>query len=305
MKTQHLDAGANSHLLFDASLAPALTIDSGDAVTFKTLDACWGEVRSIDDFLRYRAEYRRGSNPMTGPVFVRGARAGGTLRVDVLGIELDEVGFQLIGPNRAMIVDEVTEWMHYTVRVEGDWITVGDKLRLPADPIIGQLGNAPLGGATNRPNPCGGNLDCPFVKTGASVYLPVDVDGALFSVGDVHARQGDGEIVGAPEIGARVMLRLTYQPERIAPWPVIEDAESWHALASASDESEAVRLAVFHAAEVVRHHRAELSLADAMVLLTMTAKIHCCRAGRWGDHGPVVAVSVPKDMLLSHQPQPA
>jgi amidase len=294
MSTHALDA-SRCHTLFDASLPPALTIDSGDVVTFKTLDACWGEVRSIDDFHRYRSQNRR-SNPITGPVFVRNAVPGGTLRVDVLRIELDPIGFQLIGPSRGLIRDEVPTWTCHLVRVEGATLTLSNGTTLPTDPVIGQLGNAPAGEPTNKPTRVGGNLDCPFIRQGATVYLPVEVEGAMFSVGDVHARQGDGEIVGAPEIGATVTLRLSVLPQKLSSWPIVEDAEHWHALASAQTDAEAIRLAVFNAADFLCS-TAGMSLGDAMVLMTMIAEIHCCRTGAWADHGPVVAVSMSKRLM--------
>src|SRR5438046_688086 len=95
---EHFIDRTHVHALFDRNNAPAAVIESGDTVTFETLDACWGEVRSIEQFHRYRSNKTRVSNPITGPVFVRGARAGGGLVLDILRVELDETGFQLIGP---------------------------------------------------------------------------------------------------------------------------------------------------------------------------------------------------------------
>src|SRR3954453_21387192 len=106
----HVVDHSHLHALFDRAQPPALTIDSGDEVTFETLDACWGEGRSIADFERYRADKLRISNPLTGPVYVRGAKAGATLAVDIVGVELDPIGFQLIGPNRGVVRDEVSAW---------------------------------------------------------------------------------------------------------------------------------------------------------------------------------------------------
>src|SRR6185503_7642567 len=95
---------------------------------------------------------RHPSNPITGPVYIEGAGAGGTLVVEILDIELDPIGFQLIGPDRGVIRDEVADWKHYEVRVEGDDIVVGDRLRVKADPVVGAFGNAPVGEPTNQAN---------------------------------------------------------------------------------------------------------------------------------------------------------
>lgn len=296
MTDHHIDS-SHCHLWFDKSTPPVLSIESGQTVSFKTLDACWGEVRNIDDFHRYRRDNPHGgSNPITGPVFIRQAAPGGTLVVDIRQIELDPIGFQLIGPQRAMILDEITDWTCHEVHIDGDRIRMGNGLQLPADPVIGQLGTAPAGPRTGHANPCGGNLDCPLVRTGTTVYLPIEVPGALFSVGDVHARQGDGEIVGAPEIGATVTLRLSCLPHRLAHWPLVEDRDGWHIIATAPSEADAIRLAVFEFARMLQKFD-NRSFEDAMVFLTLTARIRCCRSGRWADQGPVFCVSVSKPFL--------
>lgn len=126
----------------------------------------------------------------------------------------------------------------------------------------------------------------------------------MFSVGDVHARQGDGEIVGAPEIGALITLRLSYFPEKSIDSPVVEDAQNWHVIGWGDHETEAIRRAVFAAAEFVQRTYG-LALDDAMILLTMIAKIHCCRTGPWGDQGSVIAVSMPKSLLPAKVSEPS
>jgi amidase len=277
---------------FDPGIAPALRVKVSDEVVFDCADTCSGQVRSLETLHDY---FRRKhpSNPITGPVHVEGARPGGTLAVEILKIDLDEIGFQLIAPNRGVMRDEVETWKHYEIRVRGDEMTIGDRVRLPISPIIGALGNAPAAGATNLANRCGGNLDSPQIRTGAKVYFPIEVEGALFSLGDVHARQGDGELVGAPEIGARVRVRFAHIQEReLAPWPVVEDAEHWTIVTTAHDEAEAARLGAIAGARLLAEQR-NLPFDDAMVLLGMIAEIHCSRTGNWGQ-GPVVSLAWPK-----------
>src|SRR5438105_3603357 len=149
------------HTLMDRGLPPAMRIDPGEPLAIETLDACYGRVRSLADFTRFRdgPDYR--PDPLTGPIYVEGARAGGGLMVEIRSVELDEAGFQLIGPHRAIIKDEVPEWDCYSVKIRDGRICLPRGLELPIDPVIGTLGNAPAGEPTNRPNPLGGNLDCP------------------------------------------------------------------------------------------------------------------------------------------------
>lgn len=282
--------------MFDRSIPPVARVCAGELVTIETWDACYGRVRSITDFVAYRKEQehtRRFGNPITGPVYVEGAKPGGTLMVEILNIILDETGFQMVGPERGVIRNEVAQERCYLVRVAQDRLLLGDRLELRAKPTVGTLGNAPVGEPTNHPGQLGGNLDVPQVCKGAKVYLPIQVEGAMFYLGDVHAAQGDGEIVGAPEIGAKVEVRFELLGQKQSCWPMIEDAGHWHFVACAGDQSEAVRVAVLEAAKFVASHYG-MSLEDALVLLTMTVEIHCCRISGWGNLEPVICVSFPK-----------
>jgi amidase len=283
------------HFAFDRDVPPALTIEPPREVTFETLDACSGRVRTGDQFLHYRAEKRQ-SGPLTGPVSVAGAELGGTLVVDVLNIELDPSGFQLVGPNRAIVENEVTRWTCYEVRNDDGRILLPNGIELPADPIIGTFGNAPAGRPSQDASRVGGNQDVPAVKVGCRLYIPIEVPGALFSLGDVHARQGDGEVVGAPEIGARVTVRLSVLGHKHSDWLMIEDKTHWHTACSGKDEYQAARRAVFHNADfITKTHNLELK--DALILLTMIGGISICRTGAWGGLRPVVCSSFSKELL--------
>ena len=196
------------HTHFDKDRAPVLTVRPGEEVAFETMDACWGLVHSVEEYLAYRAQPYRGGDPVTGPVYVEGAEPGDTLVVHILQVELTGSGFQLIGPDRAMVRDEVPEWSCWTVTPKGDRFELSNGISLPAVPVIGTFGNAPAGAPINQANPLGGNCDIPAARAGCRLHVPVEVPGALFSLGDVHACQGDGEVVGAPEVEARVAVRF-------------------------------------------------------------------------------------------------
>ncbi len=285
----------SNHFDFDRHEEPVLTVGSGATVTFHTLDACCGEVRTVEQFLNRRNSGRR-SGPLTGPVYIEGAAPGQTLVVDVVDVQLDPTGFQLIGPGRAIVKDEVSEWTCYEVNIVGDRIRLRNGVDVPVDPVIGTFGNAPESGSTKLANRLGGNQDVPAAKIGARLYIPIEVPGALFSVGDVHACQGDGEIVGAPEIGAKVTLRFTLAEEQHSEWCMIEDETHWHTACPGSTEDEATRKAVFHnAAFICRRYHVELK--DALILLTMIGKLSISRTGTWGPHVPVVCSSFPKKCI--------
>lgn len=284
----------NTHI--DRNLPPAMSVSPGELVVIETRDACYGRVRSGADFERYRNDPNRQPDPLTGPIEVIGARAGGGLTVEIVDVELDDEGFQLIGPQRAVIRDEVAEWDYYSVRIRDGMIQLPRGLELPVEPVIGTLGTAPAGNSTLQPNRLGGNLDCPQIRIGSRVYLPVEVDGAYFFLGDVHARQGDGEIVGAPEIGARVSVRFEVSEKPLAAWPMIEDDSHWRVLTAAATEGEAIRTGVFEIARFVQS-KYGVSFNDALVLLTMCVSLRCSRTGGWGDLHSVVCTSFAKTVM--------
>ena len=284
------------HPRFDKSLPPVVTVVPGEEVVFETLDACYGEVRTLDQLMRYRQQPSRGGDPVTGPVYVDGARPGDTLVVEVRSIELVSPGFQLIGPDRGIIVDEVPDWTFYEVTADRDRIRLANGLEFVAQPVIGCFGNAPAGEPTNQAGPLGGNYDVPAVRAGCRLYIPIEVPGGLFSLGDVHARQGDGEIAGAPEIGARVTAQLDVRPGRHSEWFMIEDATSWHSAIAADTEAAAARLAVFQNARFIERNWG-VAWKDALIILSIIGCLSICRSGKWGRHGPVVCSSFSKSEL--------
>ena len=283
------------HFEFDRNMEPVLSVTPGEEVVFETLDACCGEVRTLEQFLA-RRETDRKSDPLTGPAFVEGAYPGDTLVVEILKIEPDASGFQLIGPDRAIIRDEVPDWTCYEVRVDGDTFSLPCGLEFPVNPTIGAWGNAPKGEPTHSANRCGGTLDAPEVCTGVKLHIPVAVPGALFSLGDVHACQGDGEVVGAPEIGARVTVRFEVLKRGHEGWSMIEDDTHWHTPRAAETEAEAARQAVFQNARfIAAAHNVEFK--DALVFLTMAGRLSMSLTGWWGQLQPVVCSSFSKRAL--------
>jgi len=282
---------------FDKSLRPVAEVGPGEQVLFETIDACWNEVRNLEDFEVHRRGGKPGTgNPITGPVFVRGAAPGQTLVVEIMDVLLDPVGFQLIGPNRAVIRDEVEVFDHYTVAIEGQTIQLPRGMHLPVAPVIGTIGVAPEGAPSNAPGPWGGNVDVPQIAIGARIYLPVFVEGALFSLGDVHARQGDGEVVGAPEIGAQVTVKFDLLPDRWSDWPLVEHGDNWYAITCGPDEAEGLRQGVFACARLVQRMHG-ISFNDALILMTMTIQLHCARTGNWGNIEPVICSGFSKKLI--------
>lgn len=186
---------------------PAARIKSGETLCFETLDCYSGQIRSTDASM---AECR--FNPATGPVFIEEARPGDILKVEILGIDLSAQGVMVDGPNSGITGRAVTERRVKLLPIRDGFIHFHESLHIPVQPMIGVIGTAPEGEGidTGTPGPHGGNMDCSQIGIGATLYLPVQVEGALLALGDLHARMGDGEVaVCAVETGGRVTARIT------------------------------------------------------------------------------------------------
>ncbi len=190
--------------------APQFTVEPGEEFLAET-ELCSGSwLTSIHD--TWAPEKATALNP-TVCVAVRGAQPGMLLAVDILDIEPDKLGYTGFGPGNTLARAICPrEWgMNVkTVRIEDGLIHWSDTLKLPIAPMIGTLGAAPRQETLSnaRGGPHGGNMDVQEVRAGSTVYLPVEVEGALLHIGDVHALQGDGEINNAGGIECRSIVRL-------------------------------------------------------------------------------------------------
>jgi acetamidase/formamidase len=150
---------------------------------------------------------------LSGPVAVRGAEPGEVLRIDLIHIQTDDWGYTKVEPGVGILGDQVQQGLVkvWDLRTPGI-ADFGAGIRVKTAPFLGIVGVAPTGPGkgTQSPGTHGGNLDIKHLTTGSSLWLPVQVPGALVSFGDAHAAQGDGEICGtAIETGATALVRLT------------------------------------------------------------------------------------------------
>jgi acetamidase/formamidase len=197
---------------FDGALEPVLTIDSGDGVTIECVSgnpewmppASTGfQVLPDVQMIHQRAKKGTGNHILTGPIFVRGATVGDVLEVRILDIELrQDWGFNLFRAYMGTIPEDYPYYrlMHVALDKKSSMATLPSGLKVPIRPFFGQLAVAPskdFGRQNSKePREFGGNLDCKELVAGSTIYLPVWNEGALFSTGDGHAAQGDGEVNG-------------------------------------------------------------------------------------------------------------
>jgi acetamidase/formamidase len=281
-----------THRSWDATLAPVLEVEPGDVVVAETDDFAAGQIvrdSSAADLLEldFDAIY-----PLAGPIAVRGVRPGDALAVEILGFELPEWGWACVIPGLGPLPQE--EFPNPVLRVfdltSGDTTALGDGVQIPIEPFCGTMG---VPGAVMRGTPIppphagGGNMDTRHLTAGATLYLPVEVEGALFSLGDAHAAQGDGEVaISGLECAMRTRFRLDVIRDARLPAPQLRrpagsltprvDHAGWYATTGVEpDLMEASRAAVRAMIDHLGRERG-LSREDAYILCSLAGDLKIC-----------------------------
>ncbi|MEM4917169.1 MAG: acetamidase/formamidase family protein [Acidilobaceae archaeon] len=238
------------HNRWHPDIKPVIEVNPGDIIEVETRDALDGQISPDPGFDDVAGADLSLVHPLTGPVYVRGAKPGDLLVVDVLSITPDSFGYSVIIPGFGLLRDLFPKPFKVRWAISGGYATSPDlpNVRIPADPFFGVMGVAPSkpllesirrreddlmkrGGFVLPPTPKGavpqiepiaseglrtipprengGNLDIRHFSPGSKIFFPVFVDGALFSLGDAHYAQGDGEVCGtAIEMNAKATLRF-------------------------------------------------------------------------------------------------
>jgi acetamidase/formamidase len=193
---------AQSHMGWDNALPPVLRIEPGESVEFEVFEASGGQLSPASTVADVGTMDFGRINPVTGPVFIEGAEPGDVLKVTLQSFKPSGWGWTANIPGFGLLADEFKDpalniW-HYdpTTMAPSLFGTWG---RVPLKPFTGTIGVAPAERGPHSivpPRRVGGNMDVRDLAAGTELYLPVEVAGALFSVGDTHAAQGDGEVCG-------------------------------------------------------------------------------------------------------------
>ena len=219
---------------------PVAKAKSGETVCFETLDCFGGQLKSENDLLG-GLDWNN-VNPASGPLFIEGAMPGDVLKVEILKIELDDHGVMVDAPGEGVTGAAVSSESTKILPVENGKIKFNEKLSFPICPMIGVIGTAEKGEGidTGTPGSHGGNMDCTRIGEGATLYLPVNTEGALLAMGDLHARMGDGEVeVCGVEIAGKVTVKLTVLKNCKLPTPFLVNSELAMAIHSAETVDEA------------------------------------------------------------------
>ena len=202
MNCQHTLHHAQGHRGWNNTNTPILRIAPGESIEFQALDASDGQLtpQSVADDLT-RLDFER-VNPVVGPVYIDGAAPGDVIKVTLLAFTPSGWGWTGNIPGFGLLADQfpaphLHHW-HYDVTSRTP-VLYGPGGRVPLKPMCGTIGLAPAEAGQHSivpPRRVGGNMDIRDLAAGTELYLPVEVAGGLFSLGDAHAAQGDGEICG-------------------------------------------------------------------------------------------------------------
>jgi acetamidase/formamidase len=271
------DQSTQAYCRFDR---PVLEIEPGETIQVDTEDALGASFRTAADITLER--FDQITFPLTGPIAVIGAEPGDTLAVRVDKIELDDHGVVVFRSGGGVLKDWMPGYGGKVVPVHNGFVDFSDRIRIPVRPMIGKIGTAPALECirSSTPGVHGGNMDCPEFTIGHTIYLPVNVEGGLLAVGDVHAVMGDAEVCGtAVEIRARLTLTIDLRKGRpkAMTWPRIETPAAIITLAAATPVDEALYLAT---KEMVLWLEEEYGFdrADSYLLLSLAGH---GRLGNW------------------------
>ena len=230
---------------FSKNAAPVLRVSDGATVCIATKDCYMDNLRAENDPRGAAKGPAIGCNPASGPIFVEGAQPGDTLKCEILAIDVGEYASMRISSRGGLMADRVTAPIVRCIPLRDGYAELAGVM-MPLDPMIGVIGVAPEGEDvdTESPGAHGGNMDTRHIRAGSTLYLPVAAEGALFALGDVHARMGDGEIcICGLECPAEVTVRLSVVHGKREKWPMLKDESNrWYAIASAADLDEAAKL---------------------------------------------------------------
>lgn len=263
----------NTIFTMDRFNKPALTVASGETVTFETLD-CFSNTVLTESDLVSSIDFSQ-VNPATGPLFIQGAEVGDVLKVTIKKISLADKGAIVTAPGLGRLAKRI-EAEETVICPVTDTHVEYKGIHIPLRKMIGVIGTAPAneGINTGTPHDHGGNLDTTRMTEGSILYLPVNVEGALLAMGDLHATMGDGEIMGAGlEIAGEVTVKVEVLRDFNLPLPLIETDELWVTLGSRETLEEASQVAIDHMTNLIIEV-SDLTLNQAGMLLSLAGDLH-------------------------------
>jgi amidase len=293
MKMKKIDR-KNAVFSMDKKNEATMIVDAGEVILFETSDCYNGQICSENIFL-HDADFAY-TNPATGPIFVKDAMPGDILKVEIIDIKVNDTGTMSVAPNYGIAGENITENRTKIIKIENDIAKFDENIEIKINPMIGVIGTAPSGEAIGNvvPDYHGGNMDCKKIVKNAIVLLPVNVEGGLLSIGDLHAVMADGEVCGCGlEIDGEVKVRVDVIKNRKLPLPMVVDAEHIMCLSSKKTLDEAVIEVTKNMHKLLIDYNM-MESADASMLLSLVGELRICQIV---DPLKTVRMELPRNLM--------
>lgn len=261
---------------FNKENTPIRTVESGTTIRIETYDCFQNQIQTADTEVA-TIDWDK-INPATGPIYVNDALPGDILKVKIEKIEIGEQGVMVVGPDLGVMGHRIEQMESKILPIKDDHILFNE-LELPLNKMIGVIGVAPEGEGVNcgTPGAHGGNMDNKMVAEGATLYFPVFVEGALFSLGDFHAAMGDGEIsVSGIEVPGAATVTLEVIKGESLDRPMLENEEVFTQIVSAETLDEAIRTATSEMVERIAV-KSNLSISEVTMLMSAIGQAEICQ----------------------------
>ena len=305
--TEYALSAEPTHSVWDRSLPPRLRIEPGDQVQFQCVDASGAQVRpgmTAEEFLSID---RSRVHALTGPVWIEGAEPGDVLQIDVLSTRHSGWGWSSVIEGLGFLKDRFREPYLFHWNLDGESTSSLAPAVVPLRPFLGVMGVARAEDGkfrTRPPGPFGGNLDVRELCAGSRLYLPVFNPGALFSCGDGHAAQGDGEVcINGIECPLDVTLRFHLHKRQPLPGPLVEaseraapdsTADAWVVVETGTDLAAAARAATGRMIDLLVS-RWDFSEVHAYILCSVAMRLRLSQVVNEPVH--TVSAAIAKQIL--------
>lgn len=262
----------NHTFIFSKDNIPALKVNSGDTIEINTLDCFSNQLNTPSDTLD-KMDWGK-INPVTGPIFVEEAKCGDTLKITIENINISSEGVMSAGKDLGPLGSYLDGNSTKIIPIVDNMAIFDETLSFPLNPMVGVMGVAPAEAYINTgtPGTHGGNMDNTMISTGATLFLPIFIDGALFSLGDLHAAMGDGEIGETGiEVSGTVIVKLEVIKNLKLNNPVLINETLFTTIASAVTLDEAVNTSAIDMLQLLSER---LDLDKNTIAMLMSAVGH-------------------------------
>lgn len=253
-------------------------VNSGSKVLFETND-CFNNYLNRENLELSKVDWNE-VNPATGPLKIIEAKTGDILKIEIEKISINDYGIMLAEPELVFLDDVVDKPKAKLVEIENNKAIFSKNIEIELNPMIGVIGLAPAEEKgsipCSTPDSHGGNMDAKIIKEGSTLYLPVNTDGGMLALGDLHAAMADGEIVSGIEVSGEVELRVTVIKGKKITDPMLEDENYFYTIASDKEIYQACRKASNNMFSFLQE-KVNLKNTDLAMLMSLICDIEICQ----------------------------